>query len=102
MEIGLFQLENLIVARNPFRLLDLREHPVSHPELGDLLKSAETVDPRNVFVHLNKSATDKNFPLVLLCQNGQTSTHIASQLEAQGYKNIYIVERGTEGLLSEL
>ena len=103
MEIGLFQLENLTISRSPFTLLDIRESRVELPkELENLLKSAHAVTAAAVLEFLEKKGGPKDQPILLLDESGRSSGVLAESLESAGYKNVYIVERGVEGLLSEL
>ena len=101
MEIGLFQLENLMVSRVQFYFLDLRESPVANPALATLLAQAIRVSASHVQEHLNKNQIGKDYPVVLLCEDGNVSSHVAHSLESAGFKNIYTVARGTSGLLSD-
>lgn len=103
MEIGLFQLENLTISRSPFTLLDIRESRVELPkELENLLKSAHAVTAAAALEFLEKKGGPKDQPILLLDESGRSSGVLAESLESAGYKNVYIVERGVEGLLSEL
>ena len=104
MEIGLFQLENLFVSHARFCFLDLRSSPPAevHPGLDKILTSAEKVADRKLEDHLTTQNVDKNTPVVLLCENGRVSSAAAGRLEKKGFCNIYVIEGGIQGLLSEL
>lgn len=103
MEIGLFQLENLMISRSPFTFLDLRESKVELPKvLQNLLVSAHSVSVATAQEFLEKKGGPKDQPILLLDESGRSSGALALRLESAGYKNVYIVERGVDGLLSEL
>jgi len=103
MEIGLFQLENLLYSRNMFLLIDLRPPGLSTPEalLGPL-KSTQRLAPGQVEEFLETSRHLKERPLVLLCEDGTHSRRLAGKLEQKGYSNVCVVADGVVGLLSEV
>ena len=106
MEIGLFQLENLLISRSPFLFLDLRSvtelESASLPaELQNVVAGAVRIGPAEVLGHLKGLNHDLDRPLVLLSQDGSVSEQVAAQLEAGGYRNVYVVAGGVVGLLSE-
>jgi rhodanese-related sulfurtransferase len=104
VEIGLFQLENLMISRSPFTYLDIRETRGTgiSPELDRLLKPAQPVSATEAEAFLEKQGGPKDRPVLLIDESGATSLRLAAQLEAAGYSNVYVVEGGVEGLLSEL
>lgn len=104
MEIGLFQLENLILARVVFVLLDLRAAGAcSWPEeVSRCLSGSVKVEPRHVREYLELNQVKKDSPFVLFCEDGKKSREVAAELTAIGYSNVYVVIDGLEGLLSEL
>ncbi|NJL23931.1 MAG: hypothetical protein HC902_01240 [Calothrix sp. SM1_5_4] len=103
MEIGLFQLENFFSLRAAL-LLDLRSNPGGsvHPEIDRYLASAQPVIPDEVENRLKSQGVDLEFPILLICENGESSARVARVLEAAGFNNVYVVSGGIEGLLSEL
>jgi rhodanese-related sulfurtransferase len=104
MEIGLFQLENLFLTRNQYCLLDLRDQTGVDlgPTLRPILAQAVRLKSELVLSYVTESQMAKEFPIILICEKGRQSQKAATQLEAKGYKNVYVVAGGTEGLLSEL
>jgi rhodanese-related sulfurtransferase len=104
MEIGLFQLENLIISRMPFTLLDIRiERGGELPhEIDRCLKVAQAVASAEVEKFLTDEGGAKDRPILLVCESGVTSSKLAEKLEATGFTNVYVVAGGVEGLLSEL
>lgn len=101
MKIGLFQLENLLSIRNQFVFLDVRLKKEDWPaQLKETLQPAVHVDQsRNYLVH-NK--IPHGTPIMLIDEDGRRSEIVARELEAAGYKQIYVVAEGLVGLLSEL
>ena len=104
MEIGLFQLENLLMSRTQFCFLDLRENlaPSMDPVLDAIFNKATPLKAGVVENHLTQNISAKDFPIVLICEDGKTSAKVAQKLEASGLTNVYVVARGAEGLRSEL
>lgn len=104
MEIGLFQIENLVLTQTRFCLIDLRtlEPAADNPQLSRILAAAIKLNAKNVQDYLLQHKMAKDEPIILMCENGLASQALAVKLESSGYKNIYVVERGIEGLLSEL
>jgi rhodanese-related sulfurtransferase len=103
MTIGLFQLENLIHARTPFLLLDVRVFPqlVASPRVQACLDYAQVVPAQNLVEFLEASSVDKQSPIILFCEDGRLSWSQAGVLESKGYTQVYVVEGGTDGLLRE-
>lgn len=104
-EIGLFQLENLTISRSPFVFLDLRESRDEKlpPAIANCLQLAQPMNARDVKTHLEEQLkVPKEYPVLLVSQDGEVSQQTARDLEAAGFKNIYIIIGGVEGLVSEL
>jgi rhodanese-related sulfurtransferase len=102
VEIGLFQLENLLISRSPFAFFDLREHAELLPEgLQRMVAGASPVSTSEVAGELKRLGHGFEKPVLLLCENGRASARVASELERAGFTNAYIVAGGVEGLLSE-
>ncbi len=104
MELGLFQLENLILTRSRFCFLDVRAKPElsSNRAFTEIMKHAETLAVADVPAHLNKLNLPKEQPVILVCETGKASQAAAQRLESLGYSNTYVVAGGTRGLLAEL
>ena len=103
LEIGLVQLENLILTRAQFLFLDLRT-TVNSPlslSIQEMLRTAIPLKAELVEAYLETAKIAKEFPVVLLCEHGWESRLCAQRLEASGHSNIYVVSGGTEALLSE-
>src|SRR4051794_23031183 len=91
--LGLYQLENLIMARPSFRFFDVRMHPqsVTDVRVQALLTQAIVVRKSELLNHLETIRVRPEEPIVLLCEDGRLSDSAASELEAAGYKQVYIV-----------
>lgn len=103
MTLGLYQLENLVMARPSFRFLDVRMHPqiVSIPRVQAILATATVVSKTQVVDHLKNVKCGSDDPVVLLCEDGRLSHTVANELDSSGFKQIYLVEGGLDGLLRE-
>lgn len=103
MEIGLFQLENILRGPSPFLFFDLRPRGhVTPPEVANLLMRAQKRGLPEILTFLKAERINSSQPIVLICQDGHTSEAAAQKLEAAGFDQVYRVERGVVGLLSEL
>lgn len=105
MEIGWFQVENLLLHQVPFLFLDVSKEEISASHQVDdkvarLLARAQKVLPQEIEPLLADKAQD--FPVVLVCESGQTSLTIGEKLAQQGFLNIYIVEGGKHGFQGEV
>jgi len=103
LEIGLFQLENLLLTRTGFCFLDLRGEGESTPAaVASMLSSAHRLLPADTTAYLQDHVQSKEHPIVLICADGRASQTMAQSLEASGYKQVYVVNRGVSGLLEDL
>ncbi len=104
MEIGWFQLENLFLSRNLFySVLDLRKdpRPTGRAHLDDLFLKAVKLGKEDPGTYLQKEKLSGIHPVILLCENGRRSEKAARQLEKLGFTQVYVLEGGEAGLLSE-
>lgn len=102
MEIGLFQLENLFTTPSRYRLFDIRlERKSLGPGLDRLIANAAHVKPSELVHQIQVDKLPLDFPIILLCETGQESNALAEKLESNGFTNVYVIEGGVEGLLSE-
>jgi rhodanese-related sulfurtransferase len=105
-QIGIYQIENLILQRVPFTLLDLTAKgnviaPFEHLNTYYLnffknliLKTTETeYKSAEKFQALAKEA-----PIVIVCDSGKESMKLVSELEAEGYINVFYVNGGAASL----
>jgi rhodanese-related sulfurtransferase len=107
-QIGIYQIENLILQRVPFTLLDLTNDanliaPFEHLNsyylnfFKNLILKTTTTDYKSTdkFKSLPKDA-----PVVIVCDSGEDSKKIASELESSGYFNSFYVDGGAKSLKS--
>jgi len=102
-QIGLYQLENLLIARPAFRFLDVRlqPRPTSVPRVQNVLSHATVVSSHQVVNFLRNADCRADEPIVLLCEDGRLSQSVATSLEAAGFQQIYVIENGLDGLIRE-
>jgi len=102
-QLGLYQLENLLMARPSFKFLDVRLQPraVSIPRVQNILANATVVTSSQALTYLRNTDSRADDPIVLLCEDGRLSHSVAVQLEAAGFRQSYITEGGLDGLLRE-
>lgn len=98
--LGEYQLRNLIKNQVLFLYLDFRRPSVraagnlSHWVFkGSVPATLETVADR-----VRAGAATNEHPIVLICENGETSMTAARELEKLGYTNIFVLRGGTEEL----
>lgn len=105
-EIGSYQIENLVMQRVPFTLLDLTNQtnlikPFEHlnPYYLNFLKTqiAKTTVAEYKSTEKFQSLV-KEDPIVVICDNGIESKKIASELESAGYINVFYVQNGASSL----
>lgn len=104
MDIGLFQLENLVANPMPFRLIDLRKRPtpVTEPGLSRLFLKAEQIRHRDLLSSARNAAHPETLPVILFCEDGSESKRAASQLEQLGWTNVLYLEGGLKQARKEL
>lgn len=102
-QLGLYQLENLFIARPSFRFLDVRlqPRPVSVPRVQAILAHATVVPSSQVLTYLRNTKCGPDEPIVLLCEDGRLSSSVGMQLNEAGFKQIYLAENGLDGLIRE-
>lgn len=103
MEIQLFQLENLFASPNRFLFFDLRVQRSSLPEeLDRIFVKAVPKSASDLLADLKAQNAPLEYPIVLVCDDGELSQRLARSLEESGYTNVYVIAGGVIGLLSEL
>lgn len=107
-QIGVYQLENLVLQRVNFTLMDLTKeidivenfkHLNSYylNFLKNMIQKSTAEDYLNnsVFSGLTKDA-----PIVFVCDSGKDSMLIANKLENEKYLNVFYLSGGARGLAS--
>lgn len=107
-QIGFYQLENLVLQRVNFTLMDLTKEIsiVDHFKhlnsyylnfLKTMIQKVDVNDYINnpVFCSLAKEA-----PIVFICDTGKDSMLIANKLENEKYLNVFFLSGGAQSLTS--
>ncbi|MES2856496.1 MAG: rhodanese-like domain-containing protein [Bdellovibrionota bacterium] len=96
MEIGQYQLENLMKNGVRFSYFDLSDTNATaqHP----LLKGSQQIGHDAVVKHIGDLGLSKDAPIVLICQNGTKSLEVARKLSENSYLNVYVIEGGHASL----
>jgi len=103
MEIGLFQLENLATTPSQYVFFDLRdERTPIHPEIDRVLIRSELSKPANVLPRLRELSVPPSIPVVLMSEDGVVALQLFATLEREGFEQVYVVDGGILGLLTEL
>lgn len=96
MKIGRYQLENLVREGIKFLFADLRT-PDERALFNDaLLAQAQPFTESELREKL--SATPRDAAILLLCHDGTKTARLATSLELEGFKNVYIVREGIASL----
>ncbi len=96
MKIGDYQLQNLLRNQVKFLYLDVSQLPVPHP----LLKEAIVVAANHAVEYALANTPDRNYPIVVICENGEKSLEVGGVLEENSFLNVYVVEGGSQSLPS--
>ena len=98
LQIGVYQLRNLVQQKVLFQMLDLR-HGKSLLESSELLKNAIKVSGQDVLEHVRKTGLAVHDHIVLICEDGTESLLRAQALENQGYINVFVLDGGVRTLV---
>jgi rhodanese-related sulfurtransferase len=90
-KIGFYQFDNLVRNRIPFFLINLGQ---------DLSHWYESIFKQHLLVLMNEKIP-KDFPIVLLCQNGKESQKTYEGLIRKGYTNVYLIDGGIQQMMTE-
>ena len=87
-EISVQELQEKMESGEDFQLVDVREDfEYETSNLGGVL-----IPLAGVLIEADKIAKDK--PVVVMCRSGKRSAVAISQLEAQGFTNLYNLQGG--------
>jgi rhodanese-related sulfurtransferase len=103
-KISFFQLDNLINNRVPFLFLNMSQSVVPwytsvsrmHIESYEIMTTEA-----DLCTALESKKAPKDYAIVLLCQDGQSSLKAYSQLEKLGYTNVYVIDGGYQQMVTE-
>lgn len=103
LEIGLFQLENLILMKSPFLFFNLAvgDYQIQDQKLLSYVQTASVMHKDRLSTHLKDQNVDQQYPIILLCEDGSSSLMASKELDGLGYSNVYVVEGGLAGLIAE-
>ncbi len=109
-QIGIYQLENLIMQRVPFTLLDLTSGknlitPFEHlnPYYLNFFKAQILTSNETDYKLTEKfQVLAKDAPVIVICDTGKESFKIANELESAGYINVFYVLGGADSLKAPL
>lgn len=97
IEIGQYQLENLLRNQVRFHFFDLSEgesEAARHP----LLAGAEKVTAGQVLDQLSALGATTDAGIVLICENGSKSMTVGRLLGQHSFINVFVVEGGIQAL----
>jgi len=97
--IDRFQFENLFLGHVGFLFLDVSQSEAPAPQGFELhWQRRHQVDVGDVAGFVAEHTAQKDFPIVIVCESGQTSSEAARALASDGYTNVYVVEGGWASL----
>jgi rhodanese-related sulfurtransferase len=96
MKIGRYQLENLVREGIKFLFADLRTDEQRKEFSDPLLASAVSLTAAELRSRLQGAPADS--AVLILSQDGVAAAAAAETLEADGFKNVYIVRDGIAAL----
>ncbi len=85
------EAEELIKSRKGVIIIDVRNNT---DYIQSHLENAINIPVREMNEHLKELEQYKENPIILYCSNGNRSKVAAIQLEALGYKNLYVIKEG--------
>ena len=103
-KIGFYQFDNLIQNRIPFLLINLGQDISSWYEsiFKQHLETAQRrIDSLEVDALLKTEKIPKEFPILLLCQNGKISGKMTDSLIKQGFSNVYQIDGGIQQMMTD-
>lgn len=103
-KISFYQLDNLINNRVPFLFLNMSESLVSwYTSVSKMhLNTYEILTkPDQALPVLEERKAPKDYAIVLLCKDGSDSLRLYSELEKQGYTNVYLIDGGYQQMVTE-
>ncbi|MCM2281737.1 MAG: rhodanese-like domain-containing protein [Bdellovibrionaceae bacterium] len=102
--LGEYQLRNLVKNQILFWYFDCRQ-PASRARQDPGHWIFRGAIPVTLDAAVSRAASPtftKEHPIVLICENGETSMTVAQELEKLGHTNVFVLRGGTEELdLSE-
>ncbi len=91
--VDAFQLQNLMENGVPFLFLTLVKRPQNDPRVKNILSQAKSWD--------EKKPDDLMMPILIICDDGQSSLKLAKEFSGLGYTNVYAIRGGVPSLVAE-
>ncbi len=99
LQIGRYQLENLIREGVRFLFIDFRSESERLARASEpLLAKTMPMSLGELHENLKSNQVPFDAAILLLDETGAESVLTAAALETQGYKNVYVVRGGAAGL----
>lgn len=98
LQIGRYQLENLLRQQIKFHFYDLSDDSPQAPPRHELTATALRLPAGDVLAHLRAQNAAGDAPIVLICENGSKSVALAAELEQNSFRNVYVVRGGIAAL----
>jgi rhodanese-related sulfurtransferase len=94
LEIDLFQLQNIVQNQVPYLLFGVGpKNPMGIVKTG-LLNRLEHYEGPDLAAELESRNVEKDFPIIVVCENGETSLDVARKVEQRGFRNVYVLNGG--------
>ncbi len=103
-KIGFYQFDNLIRNRIPFLLINLGQDISSWYESifkQHLETQQRRIDSSEIDDLVKTEKIPKEFPILLLCQNGKASIKSYESLQKSGYSNVYLIDGGIQQMMTD-
>lgn len=104
-DVGFFQLDNLIKNRIPFALVNLGVNWDGFYKEAIYQKFLEAQNlpttTEKVILDLEQRQVGFERPIVVICQDGHSTSAVAAQLLAAGYQNVYSIVGGFQAVLED-
>ena len=99
LQIGRYQLENLVREGVRFLFIDFRSEAQRTARAADpLLAKTMPMSTGELHENLKSNQVPLDAAILLLDETGESSVSVATTLELQGYKNVYVIRGGAAGL----
>lgn len=102
-EIGRYQLQNIASNELPYVFVNLEACELEIPADDKwMFKKLVTVAPAELLAKLPTLSSDKQYPVLLIDQNGSLSKRASRDLTIAGYMNVFVVAGGLTGFSKDL
>ena len=95
-----FQLENILGNQVPYLMFSfVKGHSEQGSQIEAVLTKAEDIAFRAAIEKIQEKVSDRQSPIILICENGRRSAAVAYKLQKWCYANCYIVDGGVRRLM---